>query len=309
MPASGPTPSTGAAASARPLYEPNEHVDSSIGSSGASRRNCSELAGRAGDDTRQPVFVFGIPRSGTTLVEQVLASHSRVHGAGELRVARQTSRRSPPWLAAKTGSCPAWTPSTPRDPSSSAERYRRGSGRSSIATVTQARPDRVVDKMPDNYLYLGLLALLFPRATLIHVRRDPRDIALSCWMTNFRSIRWANDRSPGRCGSANTTPHGPLASRLAGPDARGRLRTAGRRLRRRSAAAGLGVRARTGSRHACSSTGRAAGTNRERDPGPAAPLSRSLARWKPTNPPWPTSSTACQSVETPKTELRVASIN
>ena len=51
----------------------------------------------------------------------------------------------------------------------------------------------MVDKMPDNYLYLGLLTLLFPRATFIHVRRDPRDVALSCWMTNFRSIRWAND--------------------------------------------------------------------------------------------------------------------
>ena len=47
--------------------------------------------------------------------------------------------------------------------------------------------------MPDNYLYLGLIAILFPRATLIHVRRDPRDVALSCWMTNFRSIRWASD--------------------------------------------------------------------------------------------------------------------
>ena len=47
--------------------------------------------------------------------------------------------------------------------------------------------------MPDNYLYAGLLSIIFPRATLIHVRRDPRDIALSCWMTQFRSIRWAND--------------------------------------------------------------------------------------------------------------------
>jgi hypothetical protein len=46
--------------------------------------------------------------------------------------------------------------------------------------------------MPDNYLYLGFLALLFPRATFIHVRRDLRDVALSCWLTDFRSIRWAN---------------------------------------------------------------------------------------------------------------------
>ena len=49
------------------------------------------------------------------------------------------------------------------------------------------------DKMPDNYLYAGLLSIVFPRATLIHVRRDPRDIPLSCWMTQFQSIRWAND--------------------------------------------------------------------------------------------------------------------
>ena len=61
------------------------------------------------------------------------------------------------------------------------------------ARPSRLRPDRVVDKMPDNYLYLGLIAVLFPRATLIHVRRDPRDVAVSCWMTQFRSIRWAND--------------------------------------------------------------------------------------------------------------------
>jgi hypothetical protein len=53
--------------------------------------------------------------------------------------------------------------------------------------------ERIVDKMPDNYLYLGLLAALFPQATFIHCRRDLRDIAVSCWMTDFRSIRWAND--------------------------------------------------------------------------------------------------------------------
>jgi hypothetical protein len=47
--------------------------------------------------------------------------------------------------------------------------------------------------MPDNYMYLGLLASLFPSATFIHCRRELRDVAVSCWMTNFRSIKWAND--------------------------------------------------------------------------------------------------------------------
>jgi hypothetical protein len=55
------------------------------------------------------------------------------------------------------------------------------------------RADRIVDKMPDNYLYLGLLAAMFPNAVFIHCRRDLRDVAVSCWMTDFRSIRWAND--------------------------------------------------------------------------------------------------------------------
>jgi hypothetical protein len=48
--------------------------------------------------------------------------------------------------------------------------------------------------MPDNYLYLGLLATLFPRAKFIHCRRDLRDVAVSCWMTHFREIPWANDQ-------------------------------------------------------------------------------------------------------------------
>src|SRR5207244_4649672 len=52
---------------------------------------------------------------------------------------------------------------------------------------------RVADKMPDNYLYLGLLAVAFPKAKFIQCRRDLRDNAVSCWMTNFRQIRWAND--------------------------------------------------------------------------------------------------------------------
>ena len=52
---------------------------------------------------------------------------------------------------------------------------------------------RIVDKMPDNYLHLGVLAALFPRARFIHCRRDLRDVAVSCWMTRFQDIRWASD--------------------------------------------------------------------------------------------------------------------
>jgi hypothetical protein len=62
-----------------------------------------------------------------------------------------------------------------------------------LAVIAGDGPERIVDKMPENYLYLGLLAVLFPQAVFIHCRRDLRDVAVSCWMTDFTSIRWAND--------------------------------------------------------------------------------------------------------------------
>ncbi|MGP0070164.1 MAG: tetratricopeptide repeat protein [Isosphaeraceae bacterium] len=146
-----------------------------------------------GDDTRRPVFVFGMPRSGTTLVEQVLSSHSRVHGAGELRLVRQTFDAIPEVVGRNDGMLPCLDALDAPGVRELSRRHLAGLQSTLDRVRPGFAPDRVVDKMTDNYLYLGLIAVLFPRATLIHVRRDPRDIALSCWMTNFRSIRWAND--------------------------------------------------------------------------------------------------------------------
>jgi hypothetical protein len=57
----------------------------------------------------------------------------------------------------------------------------------------QSHADRIVDKMPDNYLLAGWLHLAFPNAAIIHCLRDPRDVALSCWMTQFNDMQWSND--------------------------------------------------------------------------------------------------------------------
>jgi tetratricopeptide (TPR) repeat protein len=169
-------------------YAPAEHerfVDGLLRAFGA---DLFRRIDRGGLDTRRPVFVFGLPRSGTTLVEQVLASHPRIHGAGELRLARQTFEAIPAALDREK---------TPLDcvPHLDAATVRRLAGPylDRLQALDGGGAERVVDKMPDNYLYLGLLAVLFPRATFIHCRRDLRDVAVSCWMTDFRSIRWAND--------------------------------------------------------------------------------------------------------------------
>jgi tetratricopeptide (TPR) repeat protein len=137
-----------------------------------------------GLETERPIFIVGLPRSGTTLTEQILASHSQVFGAGELRYARDDFET----LAAEDD----------RRLDSFARldvaRTRR-IAEHHLARLHQLSADRprVADKMPDNYMYLGLLAILFPKAKFIHCRRDLRDIAVSCWMTNFRHIPWAND--------------------------------------------------------------------------------------------------------------------
>jgi tetratricopeptide (TPR) repeat protein len=140
-----------------------------------------------GLDTERPVFIVGLPRSGTTLTEQILARHSQAFGAGELRLARDAFFALAGPSATEAG---AFEPLARLD----AETVRRTARRHLEGLhALDAGAARIVDKMPDNYLYLGLLAVLFPRAKFVHCRRDLRDVAASCWMTNFRHIRWAND--------------------------------------------------------------------------------------------------------------------
>jgi hypothetical protein len=146
-----------------------------------------------GDDDARPVFVFGLPRSGTTLVEQVLASHPHVFGAGELPLVRQAMDALPA-VADRPGDMPACLEALDGAGLRQLARGYQGGVREILDRQAGGRePARVVDKMPDNYLYADLIALVFPRATLIYVRRDVHDVALSCWMTDFRSIRWADN--------------------------------------------------------------------------------------------------------------------
>jgi tetratricopeptide (TPR) repeat protein len=143
------------------------------------------LAG-AGLGTPRPVFIVGMPRSGTTLIEQILASHPEVHGAGEITLVRQSLEEVPAVMS--------WPGRTLEGikrlrPEHVAELARRHEGR--LREIDGDRSARIVNKRPENYFYLGLIALMFPRAVVIHCRRDPRDVALSCWSADFAEVRWA----------------------------------------------------------------------------------------------------------------------
>ncbi len=137
---------------------------------------------RSGIDTTLPVFVVGMPRSGTTLVEQIIAGHSRIHGAGELGTIPRVIAGLERWER-HTGSGRRYPDCVDDlDP-----RVTRGIATNVLKELAECAPeaDHVVDKLPHNFENIGLIRLLFPRAKIISVRRDPRDIAVSNFFIEY----------------------------------------------------------------------------------------------------------------------------
>ena len=126
-----------------------------------------------------PVFIVGMPRSGTTLVEQILASHPRVFGAGELPGIGRIAQHLRVSASAEFSVSEYLNSVTDEVLDEFAHHYlnelREFSGDAS----------RITNKMPQNFLYLGLIWQLFPKARIIHCARDARDIGLSIYFQNF----------------------------------------------------------------------------------------------------------------------------
>lgn len=171
------------------------------------------LAGAGIGDERM-VFVVGMPRSGTSLVEQVIASHPQAHGAGELRNLQALShlvndgqRQTREGLSIQPGAngvqplgemlslrlddlvdrnrTASGRPDASRLPTL-AKRYLREVLARETSLGMPPKIERIVDKMPMNFQLLGLIRLMFPKARIIHCRRDPRDTCLSCYFQYFQ---------------------------------------------------------------------------------------------------------------------------
>lgn len=129
-----------------------------------------------GPADRVPVFVVGMPRSGSTLIEQILATHPDVHGAGEASCLWDV-------LLERIGTPAAW----PECARAFSAADWRALGEAYLERAWRAAPQatHVVNKMPLNYRYAGLIRMMLPQARIIHARRDPLDTCWSCYTRLF----------------------------------------------------------------------------------------------------------------------------
>jgi len=138
-----------------------------------------------GLDSESPVFIIGMPRSGSTLVEQILASHPHVFGAGELGDVPRFVNKS-----AKKAEMYGQFYTAPVPDNQQASQEMASGYLQHIANLGQGAA-RVTSKSLGNYFHLGIIATLFPRARIIHCRRDPLDLGLSCYFQNFQDLAFS----------------------------------------------------------------------------------------------------------------------
>ena len=132
------------------------------------------------------VYIVGMPRSGTSLVEQILSAHSKIVAGGELSCLSQLAQSVMPELTERNEQINSLDLQT-------IKHYSRR--HINIMNAKLGSKKRITDKMPDNFRYVGLINLLFPKAHIIHCRRSPMDTCTSCYISNFESsnLSYTND--------------------------------------------------------------------------------------------------------------------
>jgi Tfp pilus assembly protein PilF len=147
-----------------------------------------------GNPSKAPIFIVGMPRSGTTMTEQIITSHSLAKGVGEVtyieNLASQIAPRTTPHNLFGLTPYPECVPYMKKDEIQNiANKY--------LAEISQAtdKPYKIVNKNPMNFGHIGFIHLLFPNATIIHCKRHPLDICLSMYFHNFLFVNFSYDFS------------------------------------------------------------------------------------------------------------------
>jgi len=135
-------------------------------------------------NSSRPIFIVGMPRSGTSLTEKILARHPDVFGGGELKHMEFIVKNKLPEILSTNKIFPDYL----QDMSTADVDLASQFYLDHINQLGQNNEAHVTDKMPMNFLYLGLIAILFPKARIINCSRDPLDVGLSCYFVNFTNI-------------------------------------------------------------------------------------------------------------------------
>ena len=135
-----------------------------------------------GHNSQVPVFILGMPRSGTTLVEQILGSHSQVFGAGELSLIPELIQKLNAWET-KVGSRREYPECVDEMTADESRKFAQKHLEELQAYAPNA--SRIVDKLPHNFEHIGLIKLIFPNARILHLKREPRDVAMSNYFVDY----------------------------------------------------------------------------------------------------------------------------
>jgi tetratricopeptide (TPR) repeat protein len=138
-----------------------------------------DFSAPANPEQTRPIFVFGLPRSGTTLVEQILASHSEVHGGNELTFLNDSSTRTQTQYRLQ-GEFPIWLTNLPE-----LGWAKIGKIYLDLLKTLNVNESRISDKSLMNYRAAGLIAKALPQAKMVHVVRAPMDVAFGCYRQVF----------------------------------------------------------------------------------------------------------------------------
>lgn len=165
-------------------YDPKEHRNRCARIRHAFCRELYQHRSDCGVDSTLPVYVLGMPRSGTTLVEQIISGHSEVFGAGELGTIPNVIQGLERWER-HTGSGRHY-PDCVDDLN---PQVVEGIANNVLKELQEHDPEAkyIIDKLPHNFENVGLIKFLFPKAKIISIRRDPRDIAISNFFTDYQA--------------------------------------------------------------------------------------------------------------------------